>query len=72
MNIRSVLLVEDEAMDRVLLTGWLQRHRPDLRVFEATCLSEARRCLQASSVDVILLDLGLPDDAGLLTLLRHK
>jgi signal transduction histidine kinase len=70
VGIHRVLLVEDEALDRLLLSGWLRRCLPDLVILEAASVGEAANLLQPGPVDAILLDLGLPDADGLPTLGR--
>jgi len=65
----TVLVVEDEAPNRALLRAVLSRS-PDawLRgalVLEAADLAQARRHLTAQSVDLVLLDVRLPDGSGL-------
>lgn len=67
MSIR-VLLVEDSPGDAALIKQLLGDGRED---YEVTCvarLSEARETVFRQYVDVILLDLGLPDAQGLDTL----
>jgi two-component system, cell cycle sensor histidine kinase and response regulator CckA len=64
----SVLLVEDSASDASLLVETLRETAGDL--FQVTVLErldEALRRLKANSFDVLLLDLSLPDSAGVET-----
>jgi signal transduction histidine kinase/CheY-like chemotaxis protein len=60
-----VLLVEDDAADAELIILRLEssggRRAPPLRLLHARSGSEARATLQLGSVDVIILDLSLPD-----------
>jgi DNA-binding response OmpR family regulator len=62
-------MVEDEAPNRALLRAVLDRADEPLvrqaRVIEAEDLATARRLLDAESVDLILLDVRLPDGSGL-------
>ena len=64
-----ILLVEDEAPNRALLRAVLGRARrpaiQDARLLEATTLAEARQHLADHLVDVVLLDVRLPDGNGL-------
>ena len=67
----QVLLVEDSAGDVRLLREMFRREKPDS--FELThlvCLSEAEIRLAKGGVDIVLLDLGLPDGNGLDTVRR--
>ena len=64
----SVLLVEDSASDAELLLETLRETAGDL--FQVTVLerlNEALRQLKTNSFDVLLLDLSLPDSAGMET-----
>ena len=64
-----VLVVEDEAPNRALLRAVLSRSTDEwLRgatVLEAADLAEARRHLRTQPVDLVLLDVRLPDGSGL-------
>jgi two-component system KDP operon response regulator KdpE len=65
----KVLLVEDEELNRVLVRAILARATDDvireIELVEAGSLQLARDALTASPVDVILLDVNLPDGNGL-------
>ncbi|NJN97061.1 MAG: PAS domain S-box protein [Anaerolineales bacterium] len=68
-----VLLVEDNPTDVLLLREALAEVR--LFPFELTQvaqLAEVQPCLNRKKIDVILLDLGLPDSQGLETLLKLR
>jgi DNA-binding NarL/FixJ family response regulator len=59
-----VMLVDDHADFRDLMTALLGRH-PDLEVVaQAGSLAEARSHAVAVKYDVVVLDLGLPDGNG--------
>ena len=64
-----VLLVEDEDLNRQLARAVLARATEDAvreaEVIEAATLGAARAALAAGPVDVILLDVNLPDGNGL-------
>lgn len=62
MNSTSVLIVDDEAQIRKLLTITLQSN--DYQVSEASSGKEALTLVASRPPDVILLDLGLPDENG--------
>jgi signal transduction histidine kinase len=71
--IKNVLLVEDNPGDARLLREMFSEDR-SLKV-ELTCVSfmaEAERHLAANAVDVVLLDLGLPDAQGLAAIRRAR
>ncbi|WP_327007394.1 response regulator [Dactylosporangium sp. NBC_01737] len=65
----KVLLVEDEELNRVLVRAILARATDDvireIELVEAGSLQLARDALMESPVDVILLDVNLPDGNGL-------
>jgi two-component system KDP operon response regulator KdpE len=64
-----ILLVEDDDLNRRLVRTVLARSdNPVLRrarVVQAASLAEARTALASSAVDVVLLDMNLPDGHGL-------
>jgi two-component system KDP operon response regulator KdpE len=64
-----LLLVEDEAPNRALLRAVLSRSRVaevrDATLVEATDIAGARQTLASERVDVVLLDVRLPDGSGL-------
>lgn len=67
----KVLLVEDNALSAKLVSEVLAQHRPEpflVRVAES--LARARDILRTDAVDVIVLDLSLPECEGLETLRR--
>ena len=64
-----ILLVEDEELNRTLVKAVLARAQiaavRDAEVLDASSLSSARERLGAEDVDLILLDMNLPDGNGL-------
>jgi CheY-like chemotaxis protein len=64
-----ILLVEDEAANRALIRAILSRARqPELAghvLHEAATIGEARAILATEAIDLILLDVRLPDGSGL-------
>src|SRR5580704_9846600 len=65
-SIKSVLLVEDNPGDARLVRETLNEqglHSTELTHVE--CVSEAEKYLDEHAVDIVLLDLGLPDAQGL-------
>jgi two-component system KDP operon response regulator KdpE len=65
----TVLLVEDEELNRVLVRSILARATNDvvrgIDLVEAASLESARSALDGRPVDVVLLDVNLPDGNGL-------
>lgn len=62
MNKASVLIIDDEAQIRKLLTITLEAN--DYVVTEATTAKEGKALVASHPPDVVLLDLGLPDENG--------
>jgi CheY-like chemotaxis protein len=71
---RKILLVEDEDLNRTLVKAVLARAQiqavRDAEVVDAVSLATAREKLDTQEVDLILLDMNLPDGNGL-TLARE-
>ena len=70
----TILLVEDEDMNRTLVKAVLGRAQVeavrDAEVLDAGSLATAREHLSSAEVDLVLLDMNLPDGNGL-TLARE-
>ena len=70
----TILLVEDEELNRTLVKAVLARAEiqavRDAEVLDASTLAAAREKLAGEDVDLILLDMNLPDGNGL-TLARE-
>ena len=64
-----ILLVEDEEINRTLVRTILRRSTDadlrDAQLVEAASLAQARESLATVDVDVMLIDLQLPDGSGL-------
>lgn len=62
-----ILVIEDNLGDYELISIYLHEHFPILTLEHATCFKQAKEKLKSRlvSYDVILLDLSLPDKAGL-------
>jgi PleD family two-component response regulator len=63
-SIKTILLVEDNPGDACLLQEMLKENET-LNIELVTCMSEAETSLAAGTIDIALLDLGLPDAQGL-------
>jgi signal transduction histidine kinase len=69
----KVLLVEDNAGDASLLREMFSKERPDsFELTHLTRMREAEAHLAKGEVDIVLLDMGLPDGHGLETLRRAR
>ncbi len=65
-TIKAVLLVEDNPGDaRLLREMFDEQGSLNIRLTHVECMSEAETYLAKHAVDIILLDLGLPDAQGL-------
>lgn len=65
-SLKTVLLVEDNPGDARLLREMFNEHdMHDSELTHVACMSEAEKYLSEHAVDLILLDLGLPDAQGL-------
>ena len=66
---RKILLVEDEDLNRTLVKAVLARAKisavREAQVLDAGTLTAAREQLNSSNVDLVLLDMNLPDGNGL-------
>src|SRR6187455_2338943 len=68
MSNASILIIDDEAQIRKLLTITLQSN--DYKVYEASTGKEGLTLVSSHPPDLVLLDLGLPDENGH-EVLRH-
>ncbi|GAL11494.1 TorCAD operon transcriptional regulatory protein TorR [Vibrio astriarenae] len=59
-----VLVVEDDLVTRRKLVGYFQNE--GYTVSEASSGSEMRECLQSNDVDLVMLDINLPGEDGLM------
>ncbi len=64
----SILVVDDDEEIRRLLDRYLSAHGFD--VVPAATAAQSRAAIAGAAIDLVLLDLGLPDEDGLV-LLRH-
>jgi len=62
MNPATILVVDDSATKRYLLVSWLTR--AGFTVLEAETGGQALRMLPGSAVDLVVLDVKLPDMSG--------
>lgn len=59
----QILVVEDEPVTRAKLSGYFEK--AGYRVSEADCGQQMRAILQTEDIDLIMLDINLPDEDGL-------
>jgi diguanylate cyclase (GGDEF)-like protein/PAS domain S-box-containing protein len=72
-SIKTVLLVEDNPGDARLLREMLVEQGPhDTELTHVVCMSDAEKHLVEHPVDIVLLDLGLPDARGLEAVRRAR
>jgi diguanylate cyclase (GGDEF)-like protein/PAS domain S-box-containing protein len=72
-SITVALLVEDNIGDARLFREMLsERGSHDIELTHVTCMSDAESYLALCTVDIILLDLGLPDAQGLVAVRRAR
>jgi diguanylate cyclase (GGDEF)-like protein/PAS domain S-box-containing protein len=65
-SINVVLLVEDNSSDALLLREMFKKQGShDTEITHVKCMSDAEKHLAEHAVDIVLLDLGLPDAQGL-------
>lgn len=67
-NLANILIVEDEVASLELLAGYFESE--SYSVYKAKNCEQAERCLESLDIDLILLDIKLPDGDGL-TLTRQ-
>lgn len=73
-HITRILLIEDSNTDALLIQAHLKKADPSFVVRRETRLADGLRQVDRGEADVVLLDLNLPDSAGLdtfRTLFRH-
>lgn len=67
---QSILLIEDDPGDVMLITEMLHQQGCTARLVNVERLSEGISYLQQNHCDVVLLDMNLPDSSGLSTMSR--
>ena len=63
----NILVVEDNEGDLFLVKEYLEESLPQAAIFHADTLKSAFTSLEKNSIDVVLLDLTLPDSHGIST-----
>ena len=67
-KVTSVLIIDDDAQDRLLIARQLSKTIDDVRLFYAEHLQEGLQTVKEQRIDVVLLDLTLVETDGLQTL----
>ena len=62
---KSVLIVEDDPMVAVINEQFCTRVMPDIRVLKSQSISDAMTILNNESIDLMLLDIFMPNGTGL-------
>ncbi len=66
----NILLIDDHPLYRDALRPVIRQLARRVNIFEASCIADAFRLIdEQSALDLVLLDLGLPDGGGLKSLL---
>jgi DNA-binding NtrC family response regulator len=63
-SVLNVLLIEDSDTDAFIIQNAISRHHKDALCQRAATLHDGEEILVKGGVDLVLLDLGLPDTAG--------
>jgi two-component system, sensor histidine kinase PdtaS len=66
----TVLHIEDNEDDQIILREYLKDTSMDLRIESASSMATGLELLRRNTVDLILTDLGLPDSSGMETFVR--
>ncbi|HEV7371195.1 response regulator [Arenibaculum sp.] len=62
---RTVLVVDDSKLARMVVNGIVRRTRPDWNTVEAASAGQALQILGNGSVDIVLIDFNMPEMDGL-------
>lgn len=65
MAVKTILIVDDSRIARMVVRGIVEKLRPDLNILEAPNGEEAGQIIQDHTVDAILLDHSMPGEPGL-------
>ena len=68
----NVLIVEDSKADMILTLNLVRRANASVVVHQAASLSEAFPICEQQPIDMVLLDLTLPDSSGVATISRFR
>jgi len=63
-SLLNILLIEDSDTDAFIIQNAISQHHKDAHSQRAVTLKSGEEFLQAGGIDLLLLDLGLPDSAS--------
>lgn len=69
---QSILIIEDNRADFILLKDTILSYAPETEILYAECLGDAYKVYKRRQYDLVLLDLNLPDGYGPGTLREVK
>jgi DNA-binding NarL/FixJ family response regulator len=61
---RVILVVEDHDVYRDVVRAAMARHLPDFKMLDADCVSAALAVLASNKIDVMVVDMTLPDGSA--------
>lgn len=64
-NVKTILIIEDDEVDRKVLCRYLKSERPDTDIVESHKCEEGFSAMKEKDFDCILLDYQLPDGDGI-------
>jgi CheY-like chemotaxis protein len=62
---RTVLVVDDSKLARMVVNNILLRTQPDWRIVEAATAGQALDAFAAEAIDIVLIDFNMPERDGL-------
>lgn len=62
---KTVLVVDDSRMARMMITKIIKSHYPDWKIIEAQSGQEALQVSEGESIDIMTLDMNMPGMDGL-------
>ena len=65
MDMKNILIIEDHALTSFALKTTLSIQSYSKEIFEATNASDAYKIIEENKIDLILMDIGLPDINGI-------
>lgn len=63
-NTKNILIVEDDNKDTILIVRQVRELFPDAKIIPTKSLSEAYQTYRQQTINLVLLDLNLPDGYG--------